>query len=214
MAEPAHVASQIATVFSEHTNVWLVRVLPPQCDPDGLLYGWLNRNAYRTHEFWLENHHFAHYMTPNVMPELAAPIQTPPATFAGLFTLQGYALSNAQPIPGEILALLLQWQPLTSIDIDYKFFVVLLSPEGEIFAFRDGVPVNWTRATSSWQVDEIIADPWGLPVESYARPGRYPLYVGAYNPANGERLPLLTAAGEVVGDMLEIAILEVQDGVE
>lgn len=210
LSEPADVAAQMATVFSEHTHIWLVRLLPPQCDPDGLLYGWLNRNAYRTHEFWLENHQFSHYITPNVMPDTAAPVQSPPATFAGLFALQGYALNNAQPVPGEALALSLHWQPLTSIDTDYKFFVVLLSPEGDIFAFRDGVPVNWTRVTSSWQVGEIIDDRWGLPVESYARPGRYPLYVGAYNPANGERLPLLTAADEVVGDMLEITILEVQ----
>lgn len=211
VSEAAEIESQIATVASEHTFIWLVRRLPLQCDRDGLLYGWLNRNAYRTHEFWLENHQFSHYMTPAAMPEVVAPAQSPPATFAGLFALQGYAINNAQPSPGETLALLLRWQPLASMEMDYKFFIVLLSSEGEIFAFRDGMPVNWTRSTSSWQVGELIDDRWGLSVEANARPGRYPLYVGAYNPASGERLPLVTGAGEVVGDMLEITTLEVQE---
>ncbi|MCX7681348.1 MAG: glycosyltransferase family 39 protein [Anaerolineae bacterium] len=210
-SDPIEVETQIARVASEHTFIWLVRLLPSQCDPDGVLYGWLNRNAYRTHEFWLENHQFSHYLTPAVMPAVAPPTQSPPATFARLFALQEYAISNTKPMPGETLALLLRWHPLGPIDMDYKFFIVLLGAEGEIFAFRDGMPLNWTRPTSSWQVGELIDDRWGLPVVASARPGRYPLYVGAYNPANGQRLPLTTETGEVIGDMLEITTLEVQE---
>lgn len=193
---------EISAVAAQHEKIWLVQTFPHSCDPACLIYNWLNEYGYRTHEFWLENHLFSHYLIPSEMSDYKAPAQT--GTFDGLFTLEAYALNHTQIKAGEALAISLHWRSLSSMEVDYKFFLPLLSASGELVALRDGMPGNWTKPTTIWQPGDLVSDGWGMPIGNDVPEGLYTLYVGAYHPANGERLPLKTASGEHIGDMLEI----------
>lgn len=203
--EPTY--QEIAAIAAQHEYVWLVQINPHACDKEELVYRWLNEYTHRTHEFWMENYLFSHYFAPG--DALDTVTLTPAVRFGEAFTLEAYALNRAQLTPGETLAVSLLWRPHAPLDVDYKFFLALLTPDEQVLALRDGMPGNWSRPTTQWQPEELVTDRWGMELAPDAPAGVYTLYVGAYHPATGDRLPLQTASGENLGDMLPLTEIEI-----
>ncbi len=84
----------------------------------------------------------------------------------------------------------LLWQSLADGLQEYKVFVHLLDDSGAVVRQYDALPCAWNCPTSQWQAgqwieDEAILSFAGLP------PGFYRLAIGLYDPATGERLPVL-----------------------
>jgi hypothetical protein len=122
--------------------------------------------------------------------------------------LLGYDLAWREP--GRVLDVTLYWQARQSMEVDYKVFVHLLGPQGQIIAQHDSWPVENRYATSLWDVGEIVSDRHSLVVGDLPA-GRYQIAVGMYDLrtlarlsaiVNGQPAPenrLLLPVGDVPG---------------
>jgi 4-amino-4-deoxy-L-arabinose transferase-like glycosyltransferase len=99
--------------------------------------------------------------------------------------------------PGEGLHVNLYWQSKQRLSISYKVFVHLIDDGGRIVAQADSIPADGLAPTESWLPGEIVADRHILIAPA---PGRYRILVGLYDPASGERLPVLDKAQRLLSD--------------
>jgi len=81
----------------------------------------------------------------------------------------------------------LHWQTSALINESLRLFVQIVDDAGQIRALTDGIPADWTRPTTSWDVGEIVTT---NPVFAGLPPGEYRVRVGWYRPENGERVLL------------------------
>lgn len=138
------------------------------------------------------------------LPEQAIEQTTP---FDAGLSLLGYSLAPIeQAIPGGPLCPTLYWQSAAPIPTDYTVFLHLRDETGYVHAQRDNVPVLGFYPTTQWQTDTIVGDMHCFQIPPQAPPGNYTLVAGLYNPATGERLPLLDGtADEVILTSIPIA---------
>ena len=123
----------------------------------------------------------------------------------GLVRLVGYdPAPPLQVAAGATLPLTLTWEALAPMADDYTVFVHLTGGDGRPLAQADGPPLAGTYPTSFWKVRERLADSYLLAVPAGVPAGEYELRVGMYLLATGERLPLLDAEGQVVGDHIPL----------
>jgi hypothetical protein len=110
--------------------------------------------------------------------------------------LQGVALQTG---PAGI-DLTLQWSTDQYLDTDYTVFVHLVDPKdgGGIEAQDDAPPMAGRWPTSLWLPGVAVEDTHQILLPADLLPGTYPLEVGLYNPATGERLHLLDGSDTVV----------------
>jgi 4-amino-4-deoxy-L-arabinose transferase-like glycosyltransferase len=105
---------------------------------------------------------------------------------------------------GQDLHLTLYWQALGGIAEDYTIFVHLRDEGGRTVAQYDGQPAQGFYPTSRWDVGETVRDEIDLAVESGIPPGQYQVVAGMYLLSTRERLPVLDAEGEVIGDTIRL----------
>ena len=91
---------------------------------------------------------------------------------------------------GVPVTITVYWRAERAPDADYTVFVHLLDSSGQIVAQADSPPQSGLYATSFWDAGEVIADPHPLAVPQDAPPGEYPIAVGLYSLATGQRLPV------------------------
>jgi len=126
-------------------------------------------------------------------------------------TLLGHGPLPAALRPGETFTLTLYWRAESLIPRSYTIFVHLVGPDGRIYAQQDAVPAGWTRPTTGWFPGEIVRDDYPLAVGPSAPPGTYALRVGWYDPATGQRVPVLDETGIPLGDFILLPVMaEVQ----
>ena len=99
------------------------------------------------------------------------------------------------------LQLTLHWQALAPMDTGYKVFVHLLG-EGGPADVRAQADVWPHLSTTGWVPGEYLSDQVALHPEAGLPEGWYTILVGLYDEDTGLRLPVLDAAGQVVGDSL------------
>jgi hypothetical protein len=89
----------------------------------------------------------------------------------------------------------LSWRAERSMDVDYKVFVHVADPATAIpVAQDDAMPVQWRYPTTRWAPGEIVVDTISISLQD-APTGTYELALGVYNPASGERLPIVDGDG-------------------
>jgi hypothetical protein len=76
-------------------------------------------------------------------------------------------------------------------------------------AQADSQPLGGAYATTFWDAGERLADPYQLAIPSNLPTGEYELLVGMYLPLTGERLPLLSSDGQIVGDSVSLGRVEI-----
>ena len=91
---------------------------------------------------------------------------------------------------GQSLPLMLCWQAVEPIAINYTVFVHLLGPDGQRYAQADGPPLRGLQPMTHWLEGEILPDRRELQLPADLPPGRYRLEVGLYDPLSGDRLPV------------------------
>jgi hypothetical protein len=121
------------------------------------------------------------------------------AQFGELANLAAYELDPVQLEPGQELSLHVYWRAVGLTETRYTVFVHLVGPEGEIVAQHDQQPAGGNRPTTSWLPGEIVADEYHLAVPAAAVSDSYRLRLGLYDPASGERMPVVQA-GVPAGD--------------
>jgi 4-amino-4-deoxy-L-arabinose transferase-like glycosyltransferase len=137
------------------------------------------------------------------------------AQFGDAIRLLGYDLAADRVSPGESIQLTLYWSSDGDVRRRYKVFTHLLgdtfNAAGGNFLWgqADNEPATNTRPTTTWRGAEVIVDEYAIPVAADAPPGAYRIEVGLYDPASGERLPLLGEGGTPAADHLILAGVEV-----
>lgn len=110
------------------------------------------------------------------------------ASFGHQFELQGYDATLAAP--ARRLRVTLYWQASAPPKDDYTVFLHLTAPDGFVKAQQDRQPFDRLWPTGRWQVGQLFADRFEIPLDDSVPPGNYLLLTGLYTPANGQRLPL------------------------
>ncbi|MCL4543503.1 MAG: glycosyltransferase family 39 protein [Chloroflexi bacterium] len=115
--------------------------------------------------------------------------------FGGLLSLRGVDIASPHVSPGSTLTVTLVWQDESEMSVDYKVFVHLLDPSGQIVAQNDSMPVSDTRPTRGWLTGEVVVDTHAIPIPRTLAPGTYRVEVGVYDPNTGKRLLLADPQG-------------------
>ena len=142
----------------------------------------------------------------SLAPAQAGPSLLPiDVSFAEGVRLTGYQISDA---PSHLSAVL-RWEPAAPIPGDYTVFVHLVAPDGTVVAQSDAQPgwvVSWP--TSRWQPGQSVPDGHRLSIPPELPPGRYQVRAGLYDWRTLDRLLVIDALGQPVGDYAVLGELE------
>jgi hypothetical protein len=122
--------------------------------------------------------------------------------------LLGYDLGDSIRA-GQAVSCTLYWRALEAIDVDYTVFTHLTAPDGRTWGQWDNQPQRGSAPTTRWAPGQVIADPYRIPLPEDTPPGRLELRVGMYDRRTMARLPVLDEKGQVSGDHIVLAELEV-----
>ena len=81
---------------------------------------------------------------------------------------------------------------------------------GPVWGQHDGLPLDGGLPTFQWPVGRVIRDRHTMSIDPDAPPGVYSLEVGMYLLETGQRLPVRTAGGELIGDRMLLEPIEVR----
>jgi hypothetical protein len=131
------------------------------------------------------------------------PNEPPPAPDAWLAELGEHialveaAIVPPQAHPGQIIEIRVRWYvPRGVPQQDYTALIHLGQPDASPLSTGDSPPLGGDYPTSAWGNGETIDDAYTLLIPAGLPPGRYPIWIGLYDPATGARLPV-TVEGEL-----------------
>ncbi|HYN89388.1 MAG TPA: glycosyltransferase family 39 protein [Ardenticatenaceae bacterium] len=124
--------------------------------------------------------------------------------------LEGFSIADDHVRPGETLHLKLFWRAAQPVPERYTVFNQVIEPGVAIYGQRDREPGCDTDTMMDWQPGELIVDRYQVPIAPDARPGSYPLLTGMYHPGRNERLTVYDAAGQPIGNSVELARITVE----
>jgi hypothetical protein len=135
-----------------------------------------------------------------VVRRTAAPLANPVSVrFGDAITLEGYevTLPEGGLRPQSTMTVTLQYKSLSPTEIDYTQFIHLYDTELGMAAQVDTPPQRNGNPTSTWIPGEVIVDTIPLQIPEQAKPGRYTLSMGLYDPASGgARLPVVDQSAQ------------------
>jgi len=127
----------------------------------------------------------------------------------GQIELLGYDLPRQRVRSGDTFLALLYWHARTPLDVNYQSFVHLARPLHIVWGQEDHLnPGN--LPTTRWPLDQYVWDEYQVRVLPGTPPGEYALNVGLYSMDGGYRLQRYDEQGQVVGDSLVLASVEVE----
>ncbi|MDO8670242.1 MAG: hypothetical protein Q7O66_02285, partial [Dehalococcoidia bacterium] len=207
-------ADDLKQAGAKYRRIWVVFWADKESDPGSFVEGWLNQNAFRASNKWFGNVRLVLYGLPSTTSAGTVQQQVE-ANFGDKVSLLGYSLHGAKvdtdfdARPGEVLQLTLYWQALSKIDQRYTVFTHLVDPHEHIWGQRDAEPGSGAKPTTGWVAGAVISDNYGIPVVYGTPPGEYYVEAGIYQPATGQRLPLLGQGGTTTGDRILFGPLRV-----
>jgi hypothetical protein len=124
-----------------------------------------------------------------------------PAKFGDVVMLTQFEVANTQAKRGEAIILTMHWMTTLPLTREYTVFAHLVDAQGKLIAGYDGPPMRGVAPTSKWVPNTMIVDPIVIPIDADATVGTdNRVEIGMYDAMTGERLPLLNATRQVVGD--------------
>lgn len=123
-------------------------------------------------------------------------------------SLIGYDLVREQGATEDVAKVGLYWHNTAKLATSYTVFMQLLDQQGVLAWGWDNPPCRRTCPTESWQPGEYIRDEYTLPLGALTPSGTYTVVTGMYDPATGQRLPLLGSNGDVMADYIELTTLQ------
>jgi hypothetical protein len=130
--------------------------------------------------------------TIKVVPERwPGPPETTLALFGEHIALASLTLTPETAYPGDTVTAQVVWYvPLGQPGQDYTTLVHLGQPDEPPIVTGDRPPLGGAYPTGAWANGETISDAYQLDLPPDLLPGRYPVWIGLYDPATGERLPV------------------------
>ncbi len=119
-------------------------------------------------------------------------------------TLLGYDLQRRE----KEFILTFYWQARREMGEGYTVFLHLLEGE-EIVAQADSQPQDGDYPTSIWDEGEVVIDQHRLTTGELL-PGEYDLWVGIYLLETMERLPVIDAQGEKIGERVNLGTIQIE----
>ncbi|MCI0477150.1 MAG: hypothetical protein L0Y55_12955, partial [Anaerolineales bacterium] len=111
---------------------------------------------------------------------------------------------------GDVLIALLHWHASGEMDRNYTVFVHLVDAQGNLIAGYDDQPRKGTAPTSRWTRYAPVVDPIIMPIPTDAPLGdAYRLQIGLYYLPTMQRLTIVDAQGQPLGDALTLQPLSV-----
>ena len=110
------------------------------------------------------------------------------AEFGQRIALLGFGLEPELVHPGDTALLTLYWQALAEPDVSYQAFVHVLDSDLTIHGQHDSIPGQGTLPTDTWLPGEVISDVHPIELAADVPDGAYPIEIGLYDPASGQRL--------------------------
>jgi len=127
------------------------------------------------------------------------------ATLGGHIELLGFDLPRPVVESGQVVPLTLYWRANAPVTINYQVFAHLTRPASVLWGQSDKLNPGDFPSTR-WPLDKYVWDDHRLRVLPGTPPGDYALVVGLYTLADGRRAPVLDAAGNVVGDSVQLSL--------
>lgn len=125
------------------------------------------------------------------------PLSWPPleeevlAQFGSVIELLDVRVSPQSARPGDLVAIDVTWQAAGEPKEDLNTLVHLGQPDSAPLATGDRPPLDGRYPTHVWENGEQIDDHYELLLPDDLAAGRFPLWIGMYNPQTMVRLPVL-----------------------
>lgn len=120
-------------------------------------------------------------------------VQPLAARFGDAFAVNSFSVLPPNTACGASkLALTLGLQPLARPAQALNVFVHIIGAGGPVAQFD--FPLDALLPPAQWGAGETIEQPLELPLPADIASGKYQIFVGSYDPASGQRLPLQTTA--------------------
>jgi hypothetical protein len=126
-----------------------------------------------------------------------------PVQFGDAIALDALEVIADRIKQGEAVVMLVRWKTLAPMHQDYTVFVHLVNENGEMVAGNDSQPRKGLSPTTTWRVGSVLVDGIVIPVPDQV--GQYRVEIGWYNSRTMERLPLVSADGQIVGNALVVS---------
>ena len=191
----AAVDQEMQTIAAQYTRLFVLYYGEHESDPNDWFERWMGEHAFKADEQWVGNIRLGVYAT---QPPAASSSLT--ATFGDGMALESVAVDRSPRTVGEVIPLRLTWRAITALHQRYKVFVHLGPADASPVAQNDSEPVAGFRPTNTWKAGEQVIDQRGVWLKPGLPAGTYGLYLGVYDSATGERLPVQSPSGRVVGD--------------
>ena len=202
---PAQAVERLARFVDRHQRLWLLLEWTPPRDPESGLEVWLAQRAFYTREWEWDALRLVLYD-----PGPSPPLAEQEWQLGDSIALQAYGLSPTAVSSGQIVRLSLIWSAHQPVEQDYTVFIHVLDQTGRLVAQVDRQPWGGLHPTSAWQPGQTVTDRYGLLIDETFPTGRYQLAIGLYAWPSLERLPVIDAGGNIVGDHLLLPGFEVR----
>ncbi|RME44358.1 MAG: hypothetical protein D6791_13370 [Chloroflexi bacterium] len=157
---------------------------------------------------------FLAYRVPAGLEAQVQPEHAMEANWDNKIQLLGYDLDAGSYRAGDTILLSLYFRRLNKIEQNYTVTTQLLGPPnpatgGPLWAQDDSEPCRRFYPTSIWDEGEIIRDQYTITIPAETPPGDYQLIAGFYDWHTLERLPVIGASGDVLGDHVDLTTISV-----
>ncbi len=180
-------------VKRESDRIWFVTAGLPVSDPENTIERWLADSAYKADDDWYADYRLVRYGTPQQLedqPPIA--LNLPMRGARGMTVTVLATRSPEMVVAGEIMPVDIFYELATAINVDLRWFVQLISPEGYVTAQLDTGPADGYAQFTGLEVGKEQLERAGLEIPANAKDGVYQLIAGLYDP-NGEGAPRFIA---------------------
>lgn len=145
-----------------------------------------------------------------VQPQIPNPDM--PIEFGNRLQLAGHTSLPGLLHAGDSFTTTLYWHVRATLPADYSVFVHVILRDSSTpspVAQHDAWPCAGSESTSHWQVGEGIVDPHPITLPADVSPGQYEVWVGLYEWASGERVPI-TSLTPPAPDRVHLGTIQVR----
>ncbi|MBN1138931.1 MAG: glycosyltransferase family 39 protein [Anaerolineae bacterium] len=182
--DPAATEAALSGLVRPGGRVFAVLWATGESDPEQVVEGWLDRQAYQALDAWYGNVRLVVYAVPGQAPsapDRSMDVLLRSARSGDEIRLVGYSLAQRQLSAGDIAPITLFWQTEQALSRRYKLFAHVLDARDQIVGQIDAEILPG-------QPGEQVAGNFGVPVHPATPPGEYRVETGLYDLETGERM--------------------------